>query len=67
MPQEYSIRTRWHEIEGRAIGNSQLQLEEKRVLVKSINFLEYVSSYAHFYGFQQNLMELLKINYITIA
>lgn len=48
MPQEYSFK-RWHEIEGRAIGNSQLQLE-KRVLVKSINSLErvFVRSFLRF-------------------
>jgi len=40
MPQEYSFVQR-HEIEGRATGNSQLQLE-KRTFVKSIKSLEYM-------------------------
>lgn len=57
MPQEYSFEQR-HEIEGRATGNSQLQLE-KRALVKSINSLEYAPSYAHFYGYQRNYLKLI--------
>lgn len=53
MPQEYSFE-RWHEIDGRAAGNSQLQLK-KRDLMKSINFLEYMPSYARFYGLSAKL------------